>query len=251
MKQLIYGLAAVQVMIMASCASYKQNVMFRAPEGYSYQPNPTTTSISGFTILPDDQLSIEVFTNNGERIIDPNPELSTNVQNPGEKKEFIYPVDEHGVVKLPMIGNIELGGMNLQKAEEAVQQAYQKFYKEPFVIIKFNNKRVILLGALGGQVIPLTNQHTRLTEVLALGKGLDVNAKAQNIRVIRGNEVFKVDLSTIEGFQAGNLMMESGDIVYVEPIRRPFSEALRENSSILGLLVSLASLVVVISTVTR
>lgn len=236
---------------MASCASYTQNVMFRAPDGYSYQPTPTSTSIPGFTILPDDQLSIEVFTNNGERIIDPNPELSTNVQNPVEKKEFIYPVDEQGIVKLPMIGHIQLGGLNLQKAEEAVQKAYQKFYKEPFVIIKFNNKRVILLGALGGQVIPLTNQHTRLTEVLALGKGLDANAKAQNIRVIRGSEVFKVDLSTIEGFQAGNLMMESGDIVYVEPVRRPFSEALRENSSILGLLISLASLVVVISTVTR
>jgi polysaccharide export outer membrane protein len=98
----------------------------------------------------------------------------------------------------------------------------------------------------GGQVIPLTNQNMKLTEVLALGKGLDNNSKAHNIRLLRGDDVFVIDFSTIEGYRLGNMFIQPGDIIYIEPVRRPFSEALRENGSFISIIVSLASLVVII-----
>jgi polysaccharide export outer membrane protein len=240
--------ASLLIITLVSCSSYKQNIMFGAPENYAYETLPASPAATGFQILPNDFLSIEIFTNNGERIVDPNPELSDNPQG-GSRKEFNYLVDKDGVVKLPMIGEITLKDMDLRQAEAAIQEEYQNFFKEPYVVVGFTNKRVVLLGALGGQVIPLANQNIRLTEILALGKGLESNAKANSIKVLRGNQVFNIDLSTIEGYQTGNMLMESGDVVYVEPVRRPFSEALRENSSILGLIVSLASLVVVINSI--
>ena len=102
------------------------------------------------------------------------------------------------------------------------------------------------MGATGGQVIPLDNPNLRLTEVLALGKGLDNNAQAQNIRILRNDDVYLIDLSTIEGYKEGDILIQPGDIIYVEPIRRPFTEAVRENGSIISIVVSLASLVVII-----
>lgn len=241
--------ASLFIMTLVSCSSYKRNIMFSTPENFKFDTLPVSPMVSGFQILPNDYLSIEVFSNNGERIVDPNPELSNNNPQNSSREEFNYLVDQEGVVKLPMIGEITLKNMDLRQAEAAIEKEYQKFFKEPYVIVNFTSKRVILLGALGGQVIPLAHQNIRLTEILALGKGLDDNAKANSIKVLRGKQVFDIDLSTIEGYQAGNMLMESGDIVYVEPVRRPFSEALRENSSILGLIVSLASLVVVISSI--
>jgi len=64
--------------------------------------------------------------------------------------------------------------------------------------------------------------------------------------VLRNNDVYQIDLSTIEGYQEGNIFIQPGDIIYVEPIRRPFTEAVRDNGSIISIVVSLASLVVII-----
>jgi polysaccharide export outer membrane protein len=85
-----------------------------------------------------------------------------------------------------------------------------------------------------------------LVEVLALAKGLNNYAKAQNIRVLRGDDVFVADLSTIEGYLKNNIAIEPGDIVYVEPVRRPVSEGLRDYGIIFSILTSLTTLVIVL-----
>jgi polysaccharide export outer membrane protein len=95
--------------------------------------------------------------------------------------------------------------------------------------MSYSNKRVIVLGAPGGQVIPLVNQNVTVVEVLALARGLDNFAKAHNIRLIRGSHYYQMDFSTIQGYMEGNMIVEPGDIVYVEPVRRPLTEALKDN----------------------
>ena len=237
---MIMGMAGLAL----ACGSYKQNLMFNVPEGF--QPKEIVAGTAqDYRIQKNDLLTIEIFSNNGERIIDPNPEL-TDTKVIGEKSKFTYLVAMNGYVKLPMVNEIKLEGLTLREAEIALQKEYEKFFKFPYVAMGFVNKRAVLLGATGGQVIPLNDQNIRLTEVLALGKGLDNNAKAHNIRVLRDGDVFVIDLSTIEGYKAGNMLIQPGDIIYVEPVRRPFSEALRENGSILSIVVSLASLIVII-----
>src|SRR5690606_141088 len=99
-----------------------------------------------------------------------------------------------------------------------------------------------------GKVIPLTNENTTLVEVIALAGGIDNTGRAHNIRVLRGDSVMMVDLSTIDGYRKGNHIMEPGDIVYVEPLRKPVIEAARDYGPIIGLITSLATLIVVIST---
>ncbi|HEY5691528.1 MAG TPA: polysaccharide biosynthesis/export family protein [Cyclobacteriaceae bacterium] len=235
--------------VAASCGSYKQNIMFKTPEGFqSADISPELVKvIQDYRIEQNDYLLIDVFSNNGERIIDPNPELSKNgTAQQGETDNLKFLVDSKGDVKLPMINEVHLEGLTLREAETSIEGAYAKFFKDPFVIVNFQNKRAVLLGASGGQVITLTSPNLRLTEVLALGKGLDNNAKAHNIRILRGNEIFLVDLSTIDGYRSGNLFIQPGDVIYIEPIRRPFSEGLRENGTLLSILVSLASFVVII-----
>lgn len=222
--------------------------MFKTPENYQSKEITTESihTLQDYQIQQNDLLTIEVFSNNGERIIDPNPELtSTNTQQ-GEREKITYLVTANGNAKLPLINEVALEGLTLRQAEVSVQTEYAKYFKDPYVVMHFANKRAVLLGATGGQVIPLTNQNMRLTEVLALGKGLDNNAQAQNIRVLRNEDVYLIDLSTIEGYQQGNILIQPGDIIYVEPIRRPFTEAVRENGSIISIVVSLASLVVII-----
>jgi polysaccharide export outer membrane protein len=103
-----------------------------------------------------------------------------------------------------------------------------------------------VLGAPGGQVIPLVNENIRLVEVLALAKGLNNDAKAHNIRILRGDTVFVADLSTFDGYIKNNISIQPGDVIYVEPIRKPFTEGLRDYGPILSIVTTLTTLVVVI-----
>lgn len=238
------------LLLMTSCASYKQNIMFKSTdEVQSERINKAISSVEkNYQIQKNDLLGLEVYSNKGERLIDPNPELSqTNgVVQEEDKDEPVYLVDLKGVARFPMVGELALENFTLRQAEEILEKEYAKFFKEPYVLLTYKNKRVILLGALGGHVIPLENENMDLLEVLALGKGINNDSKAQNIRLVRGERVFEIDLSTIQGFREGNVLVEPGDVIYVEPVRRPVSEALRDYSGALSLLVSLTTLLIVL-----
>ncbi len=184
----------------------------------------------------------------GERVIDPNPQISNSQTTATTSQQpFTYLIDLNGIAKFPMVGELKLEDLTLRQAEEILQKEYEKFFKEPFVILSYTNKRVILLGAVGGQVIPLANQNVNLAEVLALAKGLPNDSKAHNIRVLRNEQVFIVDLSTIDGFKAGNMLILPGDIIYVEPVRRPLSEGLRDYATLFTLIFSVATLILISS----
>lgn len=233
-------------MFLASCASYKQNIMFQVPEGPALTQQMETAE-KNYIIQRYDQLEAEVFTNKGEKIID--PDFQSGTKESSQTTETVspaYEIDVKGIAKFPMIGEVKLEGLTIRQAEEVLQQAYSKFYTDAYVVLRYTNKRVIILGAPGGQVIPLTNENMHLVEVLALAKGLNNDAKAQNIRILRGNNVYVADLSTFDGYVKNNIPIQSGDIVYVEPIRKPFSEGIRDYGPILSIITTLTTLIVVI-----
>ena len=222
--------------------------MFRPSEKDNLQKQLDAAE-SNYVIQKNDILSLQVFTNNGEKIIDPNLESfkEGTQQSQSDVSPITYLVDASGVVKFPLIGKIKLEGLTIRQAEEILEKEFAVAYKGTYVILKFVNKRVVVLGAPGGQVIPLANENTRLTEILALAKGINNDARANNIRVLRSDQIMIADLTTFEGYQKYNIIMQPGDVVYVEPIRRPFIEGFREYGPIFSIITSVGTLIFVIT----
>ena len=232
--------------LLTACGSYRQNILFQV--GSAGLTQQTSIAESNYTIQRNDLLTLEVFTNQGEKIIDPNRESfkdgNTPINNPSPVQ---YVVDVNGTVDFPLIDPIKLEGYTLQEAKQMLDKAYEHFYEGAHVVLKFQNKRVIVLGAPGGQVIPLTYENMRLTEILALARGVGLDGRAHNIRVIRNDEVMIADLSTFEGYKKSNFVMQAGDIVYVEPVRRPFVEGLRDYGPLVTIVTSFATLFFIIT----
>lgn len=231
------------LLAFASCKSYKQNIMFNT-ETYDSLLAPSWEE-STYRIAPFDELELNVFTSKGEILIDPNFELvEKQVSNTEElRPKLTYTVDENGVAKLPMLDKVTLGGLTLDEAERMLEEQYAKYYNEPFVKLNYLNKRVILLGGFGSHVIPLKSENMTVAEVIALSQRDDMEIKASNFRLIRGEDVYLLDFSTVEGYKATKMRVEPGDIVYVEPVRRGFSEFLQDNAVILSIFSSLATIV--------
>ena len=120
-------------------------------------------------------------------------------------------------------------------------------YIDPFVILRVVNRRVIVSTGAGGRatVVTLDNANTRLIEALALAGGIQDRGKAKEIKVIReykdSTQVYKFDLSTIEGIEGANMIVQANDIIYVEPTPRIASELLQDWIPVLTLFTSIVA----------
>ncbi|UOQ78592.1 polysaccharide biosynthesis/export family protein [Hymenobacter sp. 5516J-16] len=292
------------VLLTFSCTTSRvrqQNILFRTDGAGRLDTARLRDVVNraerNYIIQPNDYLEVRVYTNKGERILDPNGELffgspagnntggggfsrqraggqqglqgqQQGQQQNGQQQglnEFL--VQHDGIVKLPMVDYVKLAGLTLLQADSLLQIRYTEFYKDVFVTTRVTNNRIIVLGATtgGARVIQMFNDNMNLLEVLAQAGGISGGfvgptsgngqaGRADNIRLIRGSlknpQVQIIDLTTIDGMRRANLQVEPNDIVYVEPIRRPFYEALADASPLfafLGGLSGLATLLIAIS----
>lgn len=224
--------------------------MLQTPEEYDIEEiNKKSWEVTEqYVIQPNDLLSVEVFSNKGERIIDPDFELSNdiNANQLNSKPKIQYHANQDGIIRLPMVGKVKVGELSLRAAESVVEEKYEKYYSTPFVNITFLNKRVTVIGEVN-KVIPLTNENTHLIEVLALADAVTNNSRVQNIRLVRGENVFVLDLSKIDGLKKTNMMVQPGDIIYVEPVRRPFAESIRDYGPVIGVVTSITAIIAILT----
>lgn len=280
--------------------------MLRVPTGIGVDTMKlramTNRASRNYLIQPNDYLDVRVYTNKGERILDPNGELQFGIpggrvgatgsstisrgqaglnlggaqgggqqgvgQNAGNQNtgsEFLVQAD--GQVKLPMVERVPVAGLTLLQADSLLQVRYSEFYKDVFVTSRVTNNRIVVLGSPGGRIVPMYNDNMNLLEVLAavggvgggVGGGNNVSGagvgRAGNIRLIRGDlknpQVQVIDLTTIEGMRRASLRVEPNDIVYIEPVRRPFFEAASDASAILGVIGGITGLITSLYLVTK
>jgi polysaccharide biosynthesis/export protein len=240
---------------LTSCGSYRQNILFQTdkPVNQAKLEAAVWDAEKNHVIRPNDFLKIEVFTNDGERIIDPDFELMRDMpmNQAMMRREYQYLVMPDGRARLPKVGDMPLQGLNVWEAARLLEKEYAIYYHKPMVLVRYLNNRVVVLGATGGKVIPLENENTSLLEVLALAGGIDNMARGTNVRWIRDNEIQVIDLTRFESLRTLDLTVRPGDVVFVEPIRRPLVESLRDYGPIISVTTSLVSLIILINSLNR
>lgn len=200
-----------------------------------------------YTIQPNDLVQVKVYTKNGEMIIDPEYELSKEFNNAKQNRpDPKYLVRLDGNMLLPMIGDVHITGLTLHEANLKLKTLYSEYFIDPYVITSYTNKRVTVLGAMGGQILPLTDSNITIAEVIAMAGGMQENGNATNIKLIRGDETFLVDFSTIDRYYVTNQIVQPGDIVYIEPIKRFFRGNTVEISVFLSLVTTATTLLILV-----
>ncbi len=196
--------------------------MLRTPEGYEFAEIPDEQTQQEYLLAPNDQLYFQLYTNDGERLIDPIAPMNQQ-QLRGDQS---YLIEFDGMVNLPVLSRTKLSGMTLRQAEQFLETRYTQYYNNPFVKLHVTNHRVTIFpGGRGGtsSVVYLENTNTNILEALALAGGI-ADGRANRIKVIRGDlsnpQVFLLDLSTLEGMRSADMIIQANDIIYVEPRER-------------------------------
>ena len=207
--------------LFTSCQILNPERMLRTPRGYEYATFPEEPISEEYRLAPNDELYFRLFTNDGERLIDP---VSPTIQQ--LRGEQNYLIDFDGTVKLPVLGRTLLSGMTLREAEIFLEKEFSQYYNSPFARLRVTNHRVTIFpGGRGGtsQVVYLENTHTNIFEALAMAGGI-ADGRAGRVKLIRGDlrnpQIYLIDLSTIEGVQNADMIVQANDIIYVEPRER-------------------------------
>lgn len=219
MKRIILLLLVLGV--FSSCRVFNPSQMLRTGSHYKFSDIPANNTNEEYKIATNDEISFKLFTNDGEKIIDPTGE-NTAANSASQAANISYLVEFDGKVKLPVIGRVQISGMTLREAEKMLEEKYTLYFNKPFVQLKVTNNRVIIFpGGQGGSatVLTLLNSNTTLLEAIALAGGI-TDGKAHRVKLIRGAaqnpQIYLIDLSSIEGYKQGNIILQANDIIYID-----------------------------------
>lgn len=143
-------------------------------------------------------------------------------------------IDARGLIGLPLVGEVKLGGLTIAEAQETIQRAYRdgRYLRNPQVTVSVDEyapREVSIQGQIrnpGRYSLPTESTYT-VVELVTKAGGLTDIGKGSAVNVTRvlpdgTKQVFTVDVdNVIKGKRASGraedntLLLLPGDIVYV------------------------------------
>jgi len=256
MKRNLKFICVIGIAILIQSCGINSNIMLRTDKDYKFADvDSLNASKSDYIIDKNDILQLRFFTNDGFKLLDIATTQGAGGQNQlfNPNNSLNYVIQSDSMVNLPVLGKVNLVGKSIRDAEIHLQDLYSGDYVDPFVQIAVTNRRVIVFPGTGGeaQVLYLANNNVTLLEAIALAGGVADRGRANKIKLIRKTddgkrEVYKIDLSKIEGLEYADIIVQANDYIYVEPDPEIGREILGEVAPVVSLISSAAVIVALI-----
>lgn len=234
-------------MMLSSCI-INRDFILQTDEDFVFNTPIIDSTNREYRIPINSSLTIMVFTRNGDIIFESitSSNSATGTSRIGSSLmrssgSFEFYMDAEGMVNLPIVGRQNLVGMSIVQAQEYLEEKFSEFFVDPYCVVQVSNRRFLYFSGSGGRgsVIQMDNERVNLLEAIAMGGGLDPRANSSKVNVIRNingvQRVFKFDMSKIEAIKYFDFYIESGDVIYVEPMPQFATELLSVITPVLTL----------------
>jgi polysaccharide export outer membrane protein len=123
------------------------------------------------------------------------------------------------------LGVIHAEGLTKTQLKEVLEQRLDTFLKHPYVEIRFINKRVTILGEVAKPgVINIPEERLTILDAIALSGDMTVFGRKDNVLIVREENgkrsMGRLDMKDAGIYKSDYFYLHSGDLVYVEPIRK-------------------------------
>lgn len=199
----LHRFAHVVLAIAAACS---------APRPLPESTAPTSTFSSELvwtelTLGPNDIVRVGVYGH---------PELGTPLASSDRGTR----IDNEGLLSLPLVGSVAVGGKSVQEARAIVTDALARYVQDPridFSVVEYGARRVYIYGEVAKPGAYTLDRPLNVYQALALGGGFTAHARREQVVVLRGSpdsfEVKVVDGET-PGFD-GLVALRPDDFVFV------------------------------------
>lgn len=264
-KRLIFILLPL---LLAGCQNYKQVPYL---QDATQQIAVTDTTIISPTlydarIMPKDLLTIVVSCPEAPELAEPfNLIVSNPISNTGSKYTTSQPVlqqylvDNNGNVDFPVLGTIRLGGLTKGEAEQLIREKLKSQFREmPIVTVRMVNYKISVIGEVAKPgTFTISNEKVSLFEALAMAGDMTIYGIRNNVKLIREDnrgqrKIVTLNLNDRDILQSPYYYLQQNDILYITPNKTKAKTSNISSSttiwfSVIGSLVSLASLIIAIT----
>ena len=260
---------------LASCQSYKRVPYLQSYEaltdkGYKEivinEVNQQDTLYDA-RIQPKDLLSITVNTSDPQAAAPFNLTMQTSINVAQANSTYVtsqptlqqYLVNNEGEIDFPVIGKLKIGGLTKTAAEKLIREQLRPYLKEtPIVTVRMSNYKISVIGEVNRPgTFTINNEKVNLFEALAMAGDMTVYGIRSNVKLIREDNngqrnIISLNLNEQNILHSPYYYLQQNDILYVTPNKTKAKNASISNSttiwfSVVGTLVSLASLIVMIA----
>ena len=214
-----------------------------------------------YLLQPGDLLDIKISTltpialnpfADADRNLVPGQGYNPQFNNPEQQVQPQgYYVNGSGILELPIVGPVEVGGRSLAEAEMLLAGKVKQYLDDPVVRVKILNFRFTVLGEVDREATLVTGDNSlSLLQAVGMAGGPSEYGDLSRVKVIRRygseNHIFYVNLLSEEFLSSPFYFVQPNDIIVVTPLKqRAYLKYLSPN---LSLMTASASLLVAIVT---
>lgn len=239
--------------MMYSCVSTKNIGYFSNAKEMEYG----ALSRGEMVVQPNDILSISISSLNPDAsAVFNNTNNHTNniASNNGNVPQMSgYLVNTQGYIQLPILGNIQAGGLTKKELKDNITSAIneKKLLVDPIVSIRHLNFEVTVIGEVGRPtVISVPNEKISLLTALGQAGDITVYGKKDNVLLIREvngkKSVKRINLHAADFLNSPYYYLKPNDIVYIEPNKNKLASVSRGWQLLPALLSGLSVVVIVL-----
>lgn len=180
-----------------------------------------TNDILVITIKAIDPKIVEIFNINSGQ--------SANAANEAANYFTGYSVDDHGNIRLPILGELNVLGYTIEdvriKIEKLLNEKYFKTEAGIFVTVKLSGFRYTINGEVGNMGTKVLYQDkVNIMEAIANSGDITLTGDRKDVKVIRrypqGSETFSIDLTDSKATSSACFYLQPNDYIYVKPLKQ-------------------------------
>ncbi len=176
-------------------------------------------------------------------------------QSSGQSVESLYfngyTVDDHGNIRIPVLGEINVLGFTVEEVRKKIEQKlledYFKKEAQLFVNVKLGGFRYTINGEIGNPgTKTLFMEKLNILEAVANSGDITITGDRKDVKVIRqfpqGSETFSIDLTDASSSKSPVFYLQPNDYIYIKPLKQKSWGTGKTGIESLGTIITLLSL---------
>ena len=202
---------------------------------YLQETEATTDSIIAveriqkpYRIQTNDLLSIRVKAMDQELAGMFNPIGEGNPNATGEERMYWdgFLVDEHGNIRVPTLGEVNVLGYTVDEVREKIEKALlEKYFKEEaniFVTVKLAGIRYTTIGEIGSGSQVIYKEQVTIMEAIANAGDISEFGDRTDVIIVRkypgGEKRHHIDLTSMDAMRSPYYYIQPNDLIIVNPL---------------------------------
>jgi polysaccharide export outer membrane protein len=181
-----------------------------------------------YRIQVNDLLSIRVKALDQELVGMFNPVGQENPNATGEESMYYdgFTVDEHGNIRVPTLGEVNVLGYTVEEVREKIEKALlERYFKEEaniFVTVKLAGIRYTTIGEIGSGSQVIYKEQVNIMEAIANAGDITEFGDRTDVVIVRqypgGEKRHHIDLTTIDAMRSPYYYIQPNDLIIVNPL---------------------------------